>query len=107
MTHLRDEIVDILVAHKVTPRGLLVSSLTATIKARQEKPVSQSIASDRISESSIMRAAGNIASGLVSRVGTEEGRLTLANRAIVAEESVALARAIAAEVQRTKPTESV
>ncbi len=58
---------------------------------------SQSIKSDRISESSIARIAGNIMSGLSAIQTDESGRVQLAVR---------LARKIAAGVERTKPAPS-
>ena len=64
-----------------------------------DKP-SQSIKSDRISESSIARMAGNIAAGLVGHPSAtvhDEADLTWTVRT-----AVHIARAIAAEVERTK-----
>lgn len=60
---------------------------------------SQSISSDRISESSIMRAAGNIAAGIVQgrRIRDVEDQVVAISRV-----AVCLARKIAEEVQRTK-----
>lgn len=72
--------------------------------------MSESIKSDRISESSILRAAGNIACGLadaLSRrangVSSSDGLLAAIDETAdrIARTSVVLARAIAAEVQRT------
>jgi hypothetical protein len=51
-----------------------------------------------ITESSILRAAGNIAAGMVTGHA-----LSLIDNQYIAERSVALARAIAAEVERTEP----
>lgn len=56
--------------------------------------MSQSIRSDRISESTIARIAGNLMSGYVE--------VHLARRLEAVQRAVAMAREIAAEVQRTK-----
>jgi hypothetical protein len=59
--------------------------------------VSQSITSDRISESTIARMAGNILSGYCE---VDEER-----RGEAVKRAVATARAIAAEVERTRGAE--
>lgn len=56
--------------------------------------MSQSIKSDRINESTIARMAGNILSGYLVHDATDVVR------------AVALARAIAAEVERTRPVKA-
>lgn len=69
---------------------------------------SQSISSNRISESTVARIAGNIASGLASKADVNGSGLNGAEgvaewaKSIVLY-SVGLARAIVAEVQRTEP----
>ncbi len=57
--------------------------------------MSQSTKSDRISESTIARMAGNIAAGMTQLHSTDP--------TYVARQSVKIARAIAAEVERTAP----
>jgi hypothetical protein len=59
--------------------------------------MSQSIASDRISESTVARIAGNIASGHPVVRSDEEDDLTA--------QCVRIARKIVAEVERTAPKE--
>ncbi len=60
--------------------------------------MSQSIRSDRISESTIARIAGNILSGLKA-----PDMSTPSQRQYAAQLAVTMARAIAAEVERTAP----
>jgi hypothetical protein len=64
---------------------------------------SQSIKSDRISKSSILRAAGNIAAGIMTEV--YDHKAGIYNAELVASESVRQARLIAAEVERTEPSQ--
>ncbi len=63
--------------------------------------MSQSIKSDKISESSIARIAGNIMAGCVGRSALPSREEEWAVNA-----SVRLARAIAAEVERTREREA-
>lgn len=72
--------------------------------------MSQSIKSDRISESTVARIAGNILSGMVGQTGRRDPAVHFpddemavdGDRKFVAR-AVGLARAIAAEVERTRP----
>jgi hypothetical protein len=65
----------------------------ASLRACEPKKDSQSIRSDRISESTIARMAGNIAGAFIVQQQCDE--------TIVARNAVAVARAIADEVRRT------
>ncbi len=59
--------------------------------------MSQSIKSDHISESTIARIAGNLLSGIKLHLGESDERE-------VVQRAVSRARAITAEVQRTRPS---
>jgi hypothetical protein len=65
--------------------------------------MSQSIKSDKISESSIARMAGNIAAGLVLHPNASPPTGDGIRR--LALQSVEIARAIAAELERTRAAE--
>lgn len=60
--------------------------------------MSQSIASDRISESTIARMAGNLLSGVELSLGHYDSSF----EALLVKAAVKRARLIAAEVERTK-----
>ena len=64
--------------------------------------MSQSIKSDRISESTIARMAGNIAAGLAG----ENWNQCEGNDPRTVQWVVSVARRIAAEVERTRPAKS-
>jgi hypothetical protein len=65
--------------------------------------MSQSITSDRISESTVARIAGNLLSGYAGFYVVDADDQP--RREDVVQQAVAMARLIVAEVQRTRPQE--